>query len=108
MPMGVYAVLEVRGRVMSVTDPSGGTCNSAGDFDRLLPVTDAGLPILSRIDPCGELRVPHTDLDAVSAEAGILLDRADNDLERRGLRRLRALASAGRAEPGAELLFVGD
>jgi hypothetical protein len=93
---------------MSVSDPSGGTCNAAGDFDRLIPVADAGLPILSRIDPYGELRVPHADLDAVSAEAGILMDRANNDLERRGLRRLRALASAGRAEPGAELLFVGD
>jgi hypothetical protein len=106
--MGVYAVLEVHGQVVTVTDPSGGTCNAAGDFDRLLPVTDAGLPILSRIDPCGELRVPHADLDAVSTEAGILLGRAANGLERRGLLRLRALVSVGRSEPGAELLFVGD
>jgi hypothetical protein len=68
--MGVYAVLEVRGRVVSVTDPSGGTCNAAGDFDRLLPVTDAALPVLSRVDPHGERRIPHADLAAVTIGPG--------------------------------------
>jgi len=45
---------------------------------------------------------------AVLAEADILLQRAANDLERRDLLRLRALAIAGQAEPEAVLRFVGD
>ena len=65
--MDVYAVLEVRGRVLSVAD-----------------------------------------LAAVTIEAGVLLERAVNDRERGGRLRLRALGSAGQADPGAELRFVGD
>jgi hypothetical protein len=106
--VGVYAVLEVRGRVVSIADPSGGSCNAAGDFDRLLPVNDPALPVLARVDPHGDLRISGANIDAVTAEADILLQRAASELERRGLLRLRALATAGQAEPEAVLWFVGD
>jgi hypothetical protein len=106
--VGVRAVLEVRGRAVRVADPSGGSCDAAGDFDRLLPVTEATCPILSRIDPCAEVRIAHADLPAVASEVAILLGWAAHDPERRGLLRLAALAVAGRADPEAELRFIGD
>jgi hypothetical protein len=92
----------------ALADPSGGTFDAAGDFDRLLPVTEGAFPVLGRIDPYGDVMVLDVDLAALASEADRLLERADHGPERRGLLRLRAMALEGQGEPGAELWFVGD
>jgi hypothetical protein len=106
--MGIYAELKVCGRVVVLADPSGGTFNAAGDFDRLLPVPKDAFPVLARLEPYRNVVIPDTDLMALASEVARLLKRADAGPEHRGLLRLRALAVAGQGEPGAELRFVGD
>jgi hypothetical protein len=44
--MGLYAELKVRGQVLVLTDPSGGTFNAAGDFDRLCQFRKTTFPSL--------------------------------------------------------------
>jgi hypothetical protein len=106
--MGVHAELLVRGRPVVLTDPSGGTFNAAGDFDRLLPVSGTSFPILARVDPYGTVVVLGGDKAALVTEADLLLEQARTGPERRGLLRLRALAVAGQAEAGGVLQFTGD
>jgi hypothetical protein len=105
--MGVDFTLEVEGRVVSVPDPSGGECNAAGDFDALLPVS-ADLPMLHRVDVYGEVAFVQTDMAAIVEEAGELLNRAKDGPERRGVLRLRALASHGSQLEGSLLHARGD
>jgi len=106
--MGITAELRVHGRAVTLADPSGGTFNAAGDFDRLLPVTGDAFPVLARIDPFSDVVVLGTDLAALAAEAAQLLKRASDGPERRGLLRLRIMALAGQGQTGAELWFAGD
>jgi hypothetical protein len=106
--MGVYAELKVRGQVLVLADPSGGTFNAAGDFDRLLPVPEEAFPVLARVEPYSDVVISGTDLTALASEVTQLLKRADTGPEHRGLLRLRALAVAGQGRLGAELRFVGD
>jgi hypothetical protein len=106
--MGVHVVLEVDGRAVTLDDPSGGTFSAAGDFDRLLPVRDAAFPVLSRVDPYGDAAIHRSDLAGLVSEVSVLLDRAADGPERRGLIRLQALALAGQGQHGAELRFTGD
>jgi hypothetical protein len=106
--MGVRAVLMVRGQPVTLADPSGGTFDAAGDFDRLLPVPAESFPVLGRIDPFGKTVIPGEDLAAVAREAGQLLGQVAEGPERRGLLRLRALATAGQDDPAAQVCFLGD
>jgi hypothetical protein len=96
------------GNVVTVEDPSGGTCNGAGGFDRLLPRDDVSYRCLGVVDPYGEtvfnrLQMPFllddlARLDAASAKEG----------ERRGLLRLEALARRCREGTHLYLHFIGD
>jgi hypothetical protein len=106
--MGICADLKVRGQVLFLTDPSGGTFNSAGDFDRLPPVPEDAFPVLARVELDSDVVISGTDLMALASEVAQLFKLADTGPERCGLLRLRALAVAGQDEPGAELRFVGD
>jgi hypothetical protein len=98
----------MRGQVLVLADPSGGTFNAAGDFDRLLPVPGDDFPVLARVEPYSDVVISGTDLAALAFEAARLLKLADTGPEQRGLLRLRALAVAGQDEPDAELWFIGD
>jgi hypothetical protein len=106
--MGIRAELKVHGQVLVLTDPSGGTFDAAGDFDRLLPVPEDAFPVLARVEPYSDVVISGTDLMALASEVAQLFKLADTGPERRGLLRLRALAVAGQDEPGAELRFAGD
>jgi hypothetical protein len=106
--VGIHAELVVHGQVVTLADPSGGTFNAAGDFDRLLPAAGNSLPVLARIDPYGDATVLRADLAALASEVASLLTRAKQGPERRGLLRLLALAAAGQAEADAVLRFSGD
>lgn len=113
--MGVVFTLEVDGRVVTVPDPSGGSFNAAGDFDRLLPLEtqlpvsiSVELPTLRRIDPYGEVVFGPADMKAIASEASALRAHAKEGAEQRGIDRLRALAERGIHEPGSVLRAVGD
>jgi len=106
--MGVRAQLKVRGQPLILADPSGGTFEAAGDFDRLLPASAANFPVLARVDPFGRTVISGADLAALAHEAGELLGQAVEGPEGRGLLRLRALALAGQDDPGAEMCLLGD
>jgi hypothetical protein len=106
--MGVRAQLKVRGQPVTLADPSGGTFEAAGDFDRLLPAPADNFPVLGRIDPFGKTVISGADLAALAYETGQLLGQAVEGPERRGLLRLRTLALAGLDDPCAEMCFLGD
>lgn len=106
--VGVRVVLRVDGRQATLADPAGGTFDAAGDFDRLLPVSAEAFPVLSRIDPFGEVRIPTEDLSALASEVDSLLEMPIDGAERRGLLRLRELATKGQTLATSELRFVGD
>jgi hypothetical protein len=105
--VGVVGTLEVDGHVVRLPDPSGGTSNAAGDFDRLLQFAGA-LPMLSRIDEHGDVQFSSSELGSVRDEVSNLLKLARDGPERRGLLRLHALASNGSGVPGSTLHVVGD
>jgi len=106
--MGICAELVVRGQVITLADPCGGTFTAAGDFDRLLPVSGKSSDVLARVDPYGHAIVPGGDMAALASEVALLLTQAKQGPERCGLLRLQALALAGQAEPDAVLRFSGD
>ena len=74
--MGLVAeVQDADGRRVAVDDPSGGTFDGAGDFDRLIPAKSTHLPLLSSVDPYGEWLVPFDRLPELAAEVAVI--RAD-------------------------------
>jgi hypothetical protein len=105
--MGVVVTLEVNGQVVSLSDPSGGEFNAAGDFDRLLPFSP-DLPLLGRIDPNGQVEFGSSDMAAIRDEVGSLVALAWEGPEQRGLMRLQALAAHGSRIPGSVLHSLGD
>jgi hypothetical protein len=74
----------VRGRIITLADPSGGTFTAAGDFDRLLPFSGKSSGVLARVDPCGDAIVPSGDMAALASELALLLTQAKQGPERRG------------------------
>lgn len=105
--MGVTVTLEVDGHFVTLSDPSGGTFNAAGDFDRLLQFA-AAFPTLSRIDEYGDVEFSASELASVCDEASSLLTLARDGPERRGVIRLLALATYGSQLPRSALRVVGD
>lgn len=93
--------------VTGLADPSGGHFDSAGDFDRLIPA-DARWPLLSQVDPYGDLELVPDLMPGLIAEISALLSEARTGPESRGLLRLRALAEACAETPDATLVFRGD
>lgn len=105
--MGVVVTLEINGQVVSLPDPSGGEFSASGDFDRLLPFR-VDFPLLSRIDPYGDVDFNSSDMAAIPDEVAGLVELAKDGPERRGLLRLEALAVYGSRIPGSVLRSVGD
>ena len=56
------------GQVRALPDPSGGTFDAAGDFDRLIPREDPAFPMLGRVDPHGDLRLDASDMAVLLSE----------------------------------------
>lgn len=105
--MGLTATLEIDGRTVQLPDPSGGTFNAAGDFDRLLQfATD--LPTLSRIDEHGDVHFSSPELASLGEEMSSLLQHARLGPERHGALRLIALASHGSQQQSSVLHVAGD
>ncbi|MFE9695204.1 hypothetical protein [Micromonospora sp. NPDC005806] len=75
--MGVQASLWQAGRqLLGLPDPAGGTFDSAGDFDRVLGREDPSLPLLSRVDPYGDVQFMPSDMPQLLSEIERLLPSA--------------------------------
>jgi hypothetical protein len=99
--------------VTGLTDPSGGTFDAAGDFDRFLDqppygqVPD-GLPVLESLDPFGTTVMPSGVMPRLISDCVHALAVAKDGPEHRGLLRLRALAEECSRRPGSALHWIGD
>lgn len=102
------------GRVRTaLRDPSGGTFDAAGDFDRFIDrppygQVPAGLPVLESVDPFGETQLPSGVMGRLIADCDRALAVANSGPERRGLLRLRVLAQECSRDPNSTLVCVGD
>jgi hypothetical protein len=87
-------------------DPSGGTFDAAGDFDRLIPVNDPSYRLIGQIDPYGETVFNWFQMTDLLAD----LDRLHTAkaVELRGLARLRRLAELCRDGIHLYVWFIGD
>ncbi|WP_200211093.1 hypothetical protein [Micromonospora coerulea] len=104
-------VVELRDRAGNVIghlpDPSGGTFDAAGDFDRTL---NAGLdlPVLSSIDTFADTTMPSAAMRPLLQDIDTAMTAAKDGPKLRGLMRLRVLAENCLAHEGSVLVFMGD
>ncbi len=113
--MAIYVELrdEARLVVTGLPDPSGGTFDAAGDFDRFLDqppyiqVSD-GLPVLESLDPFGTTVMPSGVMARLISDCVRALAVAKDGPERRGLLRLRVLAEECSRRPESALHWIGD
>ena len=124
--MGVDFVLRLADGTSPVTlpDPSGGTFDAAGDFDRLLFGSRHRLQVLDRADRHGDdILFTHDESEDVLRDVEVLLkveegrDEEGRSSEepggrrgsaRRGLLRLREMAAFCRDHPGSTIVQSGD
>lgn len=89
-------------------DPAGGTFDAAGDFDRLLSLTEDGYPQWSTIEPHTTTVMASCAMPALLDDLSALRHLAGNSHERRGLARLVIMAEQCRERSNLSLWFVGD
>jgi len=92
--------------VRGVDDPSGGTFDAAGDFDRF--IGRPALPVLGAIDPYADTSMASVEMPGLLRDVDLALGDADDGPETRGLLRLRALAGLCRDDASTFLVFIGD
>jgi hypothetical protein len=114
-PVAIYVELRDRtGRALTgLADPSGGTFDAAGDFDRFIDhppngQVPGGLSIIGSIDPFGETRLSSGVMGQLIADCAHALTVAKDGPERRGLLRLRVLAEECSRDPNSALFWIGD
>jgi hypothetical protein len=105
--MGVVANLFDRAGnpVRGLPDPSGGTFDAAGDFDRLVGLPDG--TSFSRIDPYSDTSFTAAELSDLLAAISHQLTYDLTGAERRGLLRLEAMATAAQRS-GGSVKILGD
>ncbi len=107
--MGVQVRMWRSGELVThLPDPVGGWFDAAGDFDRLIPATDANFPLLGRVDTYGDVELTSEEMPELIAEIDRVLPEAQPGPETNGLVRLRVLAVLCADIPGSSLLFAGD
>lgn len=108
MSIEAFAVITLDGQVVrGIADPTGGTCDAAGDLDRLIPTNSGGL--LDEVDPHGDTSFGAWHTSRILAEVAALLNRTDlSGTEQRGLLRLQALAEYVVGDAQRSLCFRGD
>lgn len=92
--------------IRSLADPSGGTFDAAGDFDRFIDNLD--YPVLGSVDPYGDTTMSDAGMPPLIADIDAALPRAVEGPEARGLLRLRVLADRCQQDSTLHLTFVGD
>lgn len=95
-------------------DPSGGTFDAAGDFDRFFDESyfghrkDFGLSILSEVDPYAMTDMHGDRMAALLEDIVKAIPEAKAGPELRGLLRLQVMAEACAADPNSKLVWMGD
>jgi hypothetical protein len=112
--MGDFALYSSDGSRVTLTDPSGGVADGAGDFDALLRRYRRELPILGQADTYEDLDFTSQQAAAIEAEVAYLLERESHmpvsgqarpGSARRGLLRLREMAPWCAAHEGSSRLL---
>jgi len=104
---------------VTLQDPGSGTFNAAGDFDGVLFTSSNALEVLSKADAHGDNVVfTHGEADGMLRDIEILLARhvelhgpdpqGYRASARRGLLRLREMATFCRDHPGSTIVQNGD
>lgn len=107
VPIVAIVRTESATQIRQLVDPTDGTFDAAGDFDRLIPGYATGL--LAGVDPYADTVFNAVQAPAVAREAEQLLLREDlTAIERRGLLRLAVLAEYVSAAAHCYLWFIGD
>lgn len=108
MSIEAFVITTLDGEVVrGIADPTGGTCDAAGDLDRLIPTNSGGF--LDEVNPHGDVSFGAWHTKRILAEVAALLDRIDlSGTEQRGLLRLRALAEYVVEGAHRSLCFRGD
>lgn len=107
MPVA-FVLINAAGKPVRIADPSGGTTDAAGDFDRFVGGFDAELPVLGRLDVYDDTALPRGQLEALLREIHHLNHLDLRDVERRGLGRLTALVEKCRNDSTTTLWCFGD
>lgn len=114
--MPIYVELRDRdGRpVRRLPDPSGGTFDAAGDFDRFVDdsyfgnPTDLRLPCLESVDPYADTEMAADVMPGLLEELLLVVPLAKDGPEKRGLLRLKVMAEHCAGREGSSLLWRGD
>jgi len=108
--MGVNAVLrsEAGEQIRNLVDPSGGTFDAAGDFDRVLSRHDSDLVLLKYVDPYGDTVFNKLQMLDLLADIDVLRGDDLQPAEERGLARLQGIAERCRDEVHLYVWFLGD
>lgn len=106
MPIWVELRRSDSSPVRDVADPSGGTFDAAGDFDRF--IGRPALPVLGAIDSCADTSMTSVEIPGLLRDVELALGDAKDGPEIRGLLRLRTLAGLCQDDASTCLIFVGD
>lgn len=99
-------LLDASHKVIRLPDPSGGTFDAAGDFDRFFVWGSS--PVLGRVSTEGTTEMAPSEMRSLIEEVDGLVPASNDGPERRGLLRLKALAEVCSDRPGTRLMFYGD
>jgi hypothetical protein len=106
MPLRIELRTERGEAVRGVDDPSGGTFDAAGDFDRVLTQTGE---LLRYVDPYGDTVFNTMQAADLVGEVEQIMTMPDlTTIERRGLGRLKVMAERCRDGEHLYLWFIGD
>jgi hypothetical protein len=100
--------------VRGMPDPSGGTFDAAGDFDRFFDETypgstaDMPLSVLGKVDPYALAEMTADRMSGLFAGSELALPLVSPGSEYQGLLRLRAMAATCVAMPGSTMVWIGD
>ena len=94
--------------IRGLDDPSGGTFDAAGDFDRLLAAGSPTCRLLHYVDPYGDTMFNSVQMSDVLDDIERLGQQELKPTERRGLDRLRAMCHRCRDSVHLYVWFIGD
>lgn len=100
--------------IREMPDPSGGTFDAAGDFDRFINESyfgrraDWDLPTLSKVDPYANTEMNADGMAALLDDIAKVIPEANEGPELRGLLRLQVMAETFERAHGSVMVWLGD
>lgn len=116
--LNVPIYVELRDRdgrpVRQLPDPSGGTFDAAGDFDRFIDTSyfgypeDVSPPCLQSVDLHADTEMASDAMSHLVGDLLLALPLANDGPEKRGLLRLKVMADQCAEREGHSLVWRGD